>query len=492
MKAIPNNNIAKYYFLAIIIPLLLNTSFSGLFAQDWTPPVNISAINDVCHMPDLCVDSSGCIHSVFVRKEKPFDWRKIYYAKSEDNGLTWSVPEDVSNNTDTTAYIPHIVAGSNGTLHLTYDYNLAPGHTEVHYQFFDGTRWSTPINITPTQPGAHGNYPVLDNNNRLYVFWYWGGKSYYKYLESGIWSVNHVLYPDAYHWLFTAAVADRNNNLHCVGGYLYEGETITDIKFIYFTYNAEEDIWSDKTFLSGNDYIGDVDNQDIDLDTSDYPHVVWHQNTNNSNPFDDSTMYRYFNGSFWPEAELVVNDPLEQRIVIDGYNKPHIVDREKLGTGTMVVSYQKVNGLWQGLIVDSSDINVVAMPELVYWNNSLYLTYYKCFSNEDCRVYFTSKQVTTSLQENNWLSFLSIYPNPFNVRTTINFELNKVDNVILNIYNMKGQLIKTILNKKLPSGRHSIIWNGTDQNGKEVSPGMYLIRLIRGRHVITRAVNYNP
>ncbi|PJF32818.1 MAG: hypothetical protein CUN57_03905, partial [Phototrophicales bacterium] len=61
-------------------------------------------------------------------------------------------------------------------------------------------------------------------------------------------------------------------------------------------------------------------------------------------------MYTFYDGTAWSEPELVVNDPYEQQIAIDHYDRVHIIDREKLETGYKLVHYQKINDLWQGYI----------------------------------------------------------------------------------------------------------------------------------------------
>jgi hypothetical protein len=69
------------------------------------------------------------------------------------------------------------------------------------------------------------------------------------------------------------------------------------------------------------------------------------------------------------------------------------------------------------------------------------------------------------------------YPNPFNPVTTISFSLAKAQDVSLNVYNIKGQRVKTLLNGTSQAGRHSIVWNGTDENNCDVSSGIYFYRL---------------
>ncbi len=73
------------------------------------------------------------------------------------------------------------------------------------------------------------------------------------------------------------------------------------------------------------------------------------------------------------------------------------------------------------------------------------------------------------------------YPNPFNPSTTISFSLPASAVVTLAVYNLKGQLVKTLLaDTGLSSGKHSVIWDGLDNKGKGVSSGVYFCRLSSG------------
>jgi len=72
------------------------------------------------------------------------------------------------------------------------------------------------------------------------------------------------------------------------------------------------------------------------------------------------------------------------------------------------------------------------------------------------------------------------YPNPFNPCTNISFNLIKESIVEISIYNIKGQEVKVLINKKLDSGLHTIKWNGTDNTDKSVASGIYLYRLKTG------------
>ena len=72
------------------------------------------------------------------------------------------------------------------------------------------------------------------------------------------------------------------------------------------------------------------------------------------------------------------------------------------------------------------------------------------------------------------------YPNPFNPSTTLSFSLPDTRLIRLEIFNLKGQRVKTLASGELASGKHSYVWNGMDDNGRPVSSGVYLYRLQAG------------
>ncbi|RLD59295.1 MAG: hypothetical protein DRJ01_11520 [Bacteroidetes bacterium] len=73
------------------------------------------------------------------------------------------------------------------------------------------------------------------------------------------------------------------------------------------------------------------------------------------------------------------------------------------------------------------------------------------------------------------------YPNPFNPITSISFSLEKADNVSLEIFNLKGQKVKTLIDERVSSGTHQVIWNGINSNNEKVSSGVYLYKLKSGK-----------
>ncbi len=70
------------------------------------------------------------------------------------------------------------------------------------------------------------------------------------------------------------------------------------------------------------------------------------------------------------------------------------------------------------------------------------------------------------------------YPNPFNPTTTIKYQLPQNDDVTLTIYNILGQKVRNLVDRRMEAGYPSIEWDSRDDNGKQVSSGIYVYRLI--------------
>jgi hypothetical protein len=76
------------------------------------------------------------------------------------------------------------------------------------------------------------------------------------------------------------------------------------------------------------------------------------------------------------------------------------------------------------------------------------------------------------------------YPNPFNPSTTIDYSLPNTVNVKLTIYNVIGQKVVTLVNKKQAAGRYTVQWNGHDSFNRMVSSGVYFYRIQAGEKFV--------
>ncbi len=80
------------------------------------------------------------------------------------------------------------------------------------------------------------------------------------------------------------------------------------------------------------------------------------------------------------------------------------------------------------------------------------------------------------------------YPNPFNAETIIRYQLPESSHVSLKIFNLLGQEIKTLLDKKQQTGEYQIRWNGLDYLGNQASSGIYIMNFVAGSFVESRKI----
>jgi hypothetical protein len=189
------------------------------------------------------------------------------------------------------------------------------------------------------------------------------------------------------------------------------------------------------------------------------------------NLIDTSSLLSVYLDSKWPVggAYLVFNHPLD--------SKPNPIIEDQ--TGLM-----KIWTLDQGnelrVLIYSPQGNAVSPGEnsFLTLKNALGLTLTQAiFSDQEGNLikgeinYKGEKGVPTSF------SLSQNYPNPFNPETYIDFSVPVEQKVSLKIYNIRGQLVKTLINEVVKPGKQTVKWDGTDQDNQKVASGIYLYRL---------------
>ncbi len=81
------------------------------------------------------------------------------------------------------------------------------------------------------------------------------------------------------------------------------------------------------------------------------------------------------------------------------------------------------------------------------------------------------------------------YPNPFNPTTSIQFDIAKMGHVRMDIYNINGRLVKKLIDRDMPAGQYSVVWDGINEDGQKLASGIYFYRLsAKDYYNIKRAV----
>ncbi|NCQ33786.1 hypothetical protein GW813_01660, partial [bacterium] len=72
---------------------------------------------------------------------------------------------------------------------------------------------------------------------------------------------------------------------------------------------------------------------------------------------------------------------------------------------------------------------------------------------------------------------MNIYPNPFNPRTEISYDLRQPGLVRLDVFDLRGRLVTTLLEGVRPAGPGTVTWDGKSRRGREAPGGVYLFLL---------------
>jgi hypothetical protein len=75
-------------------------------------------------------------------------------------------------------------------------------------------------------------------------------------------------------------------------------------------------------------------------------------------------------------------------------------------------------------------------------------------------------------------ALISIYPNPFNPLSTIEFELAESGSVELAVFDLRGRLVRVLDRESRSRGQYRTTWNGRDEDGRAMPAGTYFCRLV--------------
>ena len=302
--------------------------------------------------------------------------------------------------------------------------------------------------------------------------------------------------PPIYNWIEINPVLGGDGELIYGGHVTTDGFTITiDLPFTfqYFGINY------DKISVCSNGYLAMGETN-----------LIFHRNRTIPSgsgvdamiaPFWDNlqsgNIYGYYdseNNSYiieWYDWENVYNPYYEETFEVILYDPEYFPT--PTGDGAILFQYNEVNN------IDFGDNYATVGIENETQTEGLLLTFADIYPatahnlEDETAIFFTTIAVSTDdnviTELNNELFFN--YPNPFNPETTISFNLTAEDgeDAELVIYNVKGQKVKTFAVTLSPStqlrtgsveGQFSIQWNGTDDNNKPVSSGIYFYKLKAG------------
>lgn len=108
------------------------------------------------------------------------------------------------------------------------------------------------------------------------------------------------------------------------------------------------------------------------------------------------------------------------------------------------------------------------------------------FANDGASYFYNIRQavgVDLEVLSNQTPMLLKLSPNPFLYESTLYYQLEHQGRISIKVYNLNGQLVRSLIDKNLPSGLHQVIWDGKDDKGQILPAGSYTCQIVAGIHV---------
>lgn len=413
--------------------------------------------------PDISADRDG-LHVVYESNGS------IRYRRSPDFGNTWSwhpnganISYDIYNITDTLrAFLPRICADFRGR-HVVWYRNLDNGLERLQYRQYD---------ILPPAPPTQFRIKYITElisayGDSINIVFDWkeneepdlAGYHIYRSADGCLWyRINQQI-------ILTNDYCDRIRNTN---SYFYYVVAVDQ------TYNQS---WRSNIVIYGN--------PDIKADIGEPVASIYLVKRDGYIQWDDET------------AKIVDYDDEKLKYRFDGLNPDATYELGIIfykGDNNERIQVIKIDGVEQQVV----DVpNVPEMYKLLlspdyYADGEFNLHIEKLFGPDVVvsQIYLWQTDPGSGGQSGGKTGLnqygYTLSPNIFKNSTTISYELPLQSNVSLKIYNSSGQLMKSLVDEPMSKGKYQLTWDGKDQQGRNVSDGVYLVRLLVDNNITTK------
>jgi len=462
---VDNFNTASFFYVSrgnTVDSVFLTTSNTS--GQDWSARELVSTHTHINHSrfyaqgPTVTIDDSGYVHVVYPYRGAPIylsSWSD--YPPSHINYVTnesgeWVTSVDVINdnaiqtaegNAATVSYLywPALLSLNNMEYLATYDYAWFSTKSHVVYSERDtnGT-WSDGSALVTYERNAIDKYTIytstiVTDQTNIHSLWFnrYTGELKSKTNSAGVWGADEIIHTSDY-------AIDGVHNTYSMSAISGNGKCKVAM-------TRMENAWAyNELFLAEND--GESWTVDRTTLTDSTNFVTAYEMNDTTNIF-----YRYY----------ITNEAR--------YGYKFLTHTDNGFSNTAVLSFNDNNNTYQLMVAEHhSD------PLIYQYYDKDKAMYYLCSGEigdlviSDVEEYNDNTPSNYSLEQN--------YPNPFNPETTIDFYVPETGKVSIKIYNVLGQLVKTLVDEVKSEGSYSVMWNGKDENEKSAVSGIYIYQMI--------------
>jgi hypothetical protein len=473
--------------MKIIIIVFAFLVFAVSLNAQWESDVrltNSAGDSYTSHNNAWCIAANGnTIHTVW------YDVRdgnyEIYYKRSTDGGVNWGADTRLTNNTDG-SYCPSI-AVSGSVVHVVWD-DYRDGNYEIYYKrsIDSGVNWGADTRLTNNTAGSENPSIAVsgsivhtvwtdDRNGRYEIYYkrstdggvtwgadtqltnYTGGSQFPSIAVSG--SIVHTVW-----WDFSDGNAEIYYKRSTDGGVSWG--TVTRLT------NNNADSWFPSIAVSGS-VVHTVWNDNRDGNAE----IYYKRSTDGGVSWGtDTRLTNYTAGSLNPS--IAVSGSIVHTVWQDSrdgnyeiYYKRSTDGGVNWGTDTRLTNNTAYS--------ENPSIAVSGSIVQVVWednrNANDYEIYYKRNPTGNVGIQNISTEIPSAY------SLLQNYPNPFNPTTNIKFDVARVGDVKIAVYDAMGREVQTLVNKSLNPGTYE-----TSFDASQLTSGIYFYKIVAGNFVETR------
>ncbi|MFA5386929.1 MAG: hypothetical protein WC322_00850 [Candidatus Paceibacterota bacterium] len=314
-------------------------------------------------------DSNGNLHATYYKIISYAE--SIFYAKSSDNGETWTETQLTSG--ESLQVLPSIAIDSNDHIHIVWigTHSGSPLNLQVRYIKYT-TSWQSIENLTSDDSYEQVSAPSIAIDSNDYVHIVWSGKHsgstyyqirYIKYTDS--WQSVENLTSESYHQYAPSLAVDSNDYLHVAWyGTCASSTVYTQIRYIKYTTS-----WQSIETLTSGDYHQEVPS--LAVDSKNYVHIAWLGNISGSSY--DQIRYIKYTDSWQSVENLTSDDSYDQQfpsIAIDGNNYLYVAWSGAYSDSPTYkqIRYIKNTGSW-GSISNLTSASADQLHPVLIWEN---------------------------------------------------------------------------------------------------------------------------
>ncbi len=411
---------------------------------------------------------------------------EIYFKHSSDLGITWGTDTRITNNSFFSGYPSIAVSGS--TLHLTW-YDNRDGNDEIYYKRSTdgGNTWGTDTRLTTADSSSA--YPSMSVvGSVVHIVWrdsrFPVNEIYYRHsTDAGLtWGPETRLTNDPAN-SYSASVSASGNNVHVAWEDNRDGNGVE----IYYKRSTDGgNTWGTDTRLTtsaGNSEYPCVVSSDSII------HVAWNDNR-------DGNIEIYYKrstdwGSTWSPDTRLTNSPgnsYRPSISVSGTNLHMVWYDQRDGNYEIYYKNSSNYGVTWGTDTRISNNSFVSAQPFVaasgpsvnvIWDDNRDGNYEIYYIGDPTGNTIGIQQISTNIPAR--FSLSQNYPNPFNPNSKIKFQIAKLSNTKLVIFDIRGREVSTLVNENLNPGTYEV-----DFDGSKFSSGVYFYKITAGDFIQTK------